>query len=422
MRPCRRRVAGSSSRSAPRASSSLPSGTGPAGARRRPPPVHPRPRGQPCRASRRRLGSGALPVLYKHARTAGFVYQAVLRGELTERLGVAWGSVHNGYAEIDGLTDCPSTASPSATPTSRVNSAPPTRSRHDRRRAAPHEDRQGLHHRSCWRYAQAMPSRRVSCPASTPRRRSPPRRATGTPSRTTTSGGWSMHDCSRWADGVPGELHRRGRHQAWCESSPPGMRPHSTFPRISPTRQSQTNASCPSSTAPSPSSRPSSRSDRRHRGVAQSPRPPVVDNRDARGRTEIKPDYAAASRGVGAGRIPPAAVDAVADRADLSGEQHDMVRTITTSGDGIDVVVGRARYRQDLRATAAAEVWRAAGFRPIGTYWRRAAAELGDRAAGLRSTTVAQFLDADLLADSSTTATCSSRRGRGWWTPAAWRA
>ena len=43
------------------------------------------------------------PVLYRHARTAGFVYQAVLRAELTVGLGVGWGEVHNGYAEIDGV-------------------------------------------------------------------------------------------------------------------------------------------------------------------------------------------------------------------------------------------------------------------------------------------------------------------------------
>jgi chorismate mutase len=50
-------------------------------------------------------GTGALhsPVLYRHTRTAGFVYQAVLRGELTDRLGVTWEAVHNGYAEIDGI-------------------------------------------------------------------------------------------------------------------------------------------------------------------------------------------------------------------------------------------------------------------------------------------------------------------------------
>ena len=50
-------------------------------------------------------GSGAIhsPVIYRHARTAGFIYQAVLRGELTDRLGVRWDPVHNGYAEIEGM-------------------------------------------------------------------------------------------------------------------------------------------------------------------------------------------------------------------------------------------------------------------------------------------------------------------------------
>jgi conjugative relaxase-like TrwC/TraI family protein len=41
--------------------------------------------------------------IYAHARTAGFVYQAVLRGELTRTLGVGWGPVRNGQADIDGV-------------------------------------------------------------------------------------------------------------------------------------------------------------------------------------------------------------------------------------------------------------------------------------------------------------------------------
>ena len=42
-------------------------------------------------------------AIYTHARTAGFVYQAVLRGELTRTLGVQWGPVRNGQAEIAGI-------------------------------------------------------------------------------------------------------------------------------------------------------------------------------------------------------------------------------------------------------------------------------------------------------------------------------
>lgn len=41
--------------------------------------------------------------LYHHAKAAGFVYQAVLRGELTRRLGVEWGPVRNGTADIQGI-------------------------------------------------------------------------------------------------------------------------------------------------------------------------------------------------------------------------------------------------------------------------------------------------------------------------------
>ncbi|MCW2599482.1 MAG: Ti-type conjugative transfer relaxase TraA [Frankiales bacterium] len=41
--------------------------------------------------------------IYAQARTAGFVYQAVLRGELTRTLGVRWGEVRNGQAEMTGL-------------------------------------------------------------------------------------------------------------------------------------------------------------------------------------------------------------------------------------------------------------------------------------------------------------------------------
>ena len=44
-------------------------------------------------------------TLYRHAKTAGFVYQAVLRSELTQRLGVEWGDVRNGVAEATVVPD-----------------------------------------------------------------------------------------------------------------------------------------------------------------------------------------------------------------------------------------------------------------------------------------------------------------------------
>ena len=41
--------------------------------------------------------------LYLHAKTAGYLYEAHLRHELTRRLGVEWAPVRNGTAEIDGI-------------------------------------------------------------------------------------------------------------------------------------------------------------------------------------------------------------------------------------------------------------------------------------------------------------------------------
>jgi Ti-type conjugative transfer relaxase TraA len=43
--------------------------------------------------------------LYLHAKTAGYLYQAQLRAELTRRLGVEWGEVRNGCADVAGVTD-----------------------------------------------------------------------------------------------------------------------------------------------------------------------------------------------------------------------------------------------------------------------------------------------------------------------------
>jgi conjugative relaxase-like TrwC/TraI family protein len=44
-------------------------------------------------------------LLFDHQKTAGYIYQAELRRELTERLGVAWRPVEQGMAEIAGVKD-----------------------------------------------------------------------------------------------------------------------------------------------------------------------------------------------------------------------------------------------------------------------------------------------------------------------------
>ena len=43
------------------------------------------------------------PAIYQHAKTAGYLYEAKLRTELTRRLGVEWEQTRNGIAEIKGF-------------------------------------------------------------------------------------------------------------------------------------------------------------------------------------------------------------------------------------------------------------------------------------------------------------------------------
>lgn len=50
-----------------------------------------------------RWGAFDTREVYRQALTGGYLYQAVLRGELTRRLGVRWGVVRRGVAEIDGV-------------------------------------------------------------------------------------------------------------------------------------------------------------------------------------------------------------------------------------------------------------------------------------------------------------------------------
>ena len=74
-------------------------------ARRRPPAPHPRPDRQRDQGPDGRWTRLYHPAIYDHAKTAGYIYEAHLRHELTRRLGVEWQPVRNGIAEIEGFAD-----------------------------------------------------------------------------------------------------------------------------------------------------------------------------------------------------------------------------------------------------------------------------------------------------------------------------
>ena len=104
-------------------------------------------------------------------------------------------------------------------------------------------------------------------------------------------------------------------------------------------------------------------------------------------------DAGPAGAGCGSGAIPAVVVErALASRRDLAGEQAAMVRRLTTSGDAVEVVVGRAGSGKTYALAAAAEIWRDAGYRPMGLGLAARAAHELESTAGIPSTTVARFL------------------------------
>jgi conjugative relaxase-like TrwC/TraI family protein len=88
--------------------------------------------------------------------------------------------------------------------------------------------------------------------------------------------------------------------------------------------------------------------------------------------------------------------DVLAQRPELSGEQADMVRALTTSGHGIEVVRAAAGTGKTYALDAAREAWQRDGREVNGcALSARAAVELGDHAA-IPTTTIAR-LQLDLL-------------------------
>lgn len=82
---------------------------------------------------------------------------------------------------------------------------------------------------------------------------------------------------------------------------------------------------------------------------------------------------------------------AIGLRPTLTGEQQDMVRRLLTSGDGVEVVIGKAGAGKTFALDAARAAWQASGYTVIGcSNGARAAAQLQSDA-GIPSATIARL-------------------------------
>ncbi len=102
---------------------------------------------------------------------------------------------------------------------------------------------------------------------------------------------------------------------------------------------------------------------------------------------------ALARRTTQVGIADPAAIDAaVESRASLTGEQTEMVRAICSSGDGVEIVEGVAGAGKTFALAAARDAWMASGYGVVGcSLAARAAKQLEDDA-GILSSTIDRLL------------------------------
>lgn len=307
------------------------------------------------------------------AKTAGYIYQAALRAELTERLGVAWRPVTNGTADLAGLTAAQlqafstrrtqieaaldqaghttARAAQVATLATRPDKPEPVDPEQQRRAWRHRADDMGLDARAL----AALPGRPGPAPL-TEDPRFTARRLAG-------AAGLTEHQSS---------FDRRHLLQALAHHAPDGARPGELAERadavladpafVALDRQSRL-------AGPLYSTRELTDLERR-----------VVDGFDRR-------------RATNTSRCPAPAVERViADRATLSDEQADMVRRLCCSGHGVEVVVGRAGTGKTYALDAARQAWADHDVAVIGAALAARTAAGLQAGTGIASTTVDQLL------------------------------
>ena len=330
--------------------------------------------------------------MYSHARAASFIYQAVLRSELTRSLGVEWSSVHQGIGEIRGVPVAVTRA-------------------FSRRRAdieAALEARGASGPRAAEAAALATRERKL---AVEPSRLSDEWRrralAAGMPEHELLvgRGGPVRVDEDSWAriaaelvrrDGLTSErstFSRRDVIQELCDRLPAGA----TVDARALEGAADRVLAIPEIVAllPANSSVGERESFRRRDG-----RRLPVDREEFRYTTAelLATERRVISavedrRDVGAGRADRQHVDGVmAARPTLSGEQREMVRSLLLDGARIAVVAGHAGTGKTFALAVAREAWAAAGYEILGAaVARRAALEL-QADAGIPSRSVTALL------------------------------
>ena len=331
--------------------------------------------------------------LYAHAKTAGYLYQAQLRAELVRRVGVEWTPVHKGTAEIAGVP------SPVVRAFSRrrleIECAMAERGEHSAKAAqvATLDSRQAKDYdvrpeslRERWsEQARRLGFERDQLTAVL--HRAEPR----TLSASEREGGVLDLASPRGLTRERASFTRRDVIQAWCDHLPDGA--DVAMAETLADEFLDSEHSVPLAT------------DVRgltHRDVIRRADGRVIAA-TAEERRHSTPELLAVEKRLIEGALARrtdrcGVVDRTsADRAlrlrpTLSSEQGEMVLRLTTEGDGVQVVTGKAGTGKTFALDAAREAWESDGYRVIGAAVARRAARELEEGAGIESTSLAALL------------------------------
>ena len=299
-----------------------------------------------------------------HAKTAGYLYEAALRHEITARLGLDWGPVHNGIAELAGM---PSNCT--------------VRSRADAEEIQDELARLAVQCPRCTdRHAENSPAQgpergQLATAQSLARAEPPPSDFDPDPTAHTAAHaaiGRCTGPCTDRRTDLGPRLARSGR--AHCttlefdrrEVSRPG-RPDSPSARS--VAEIERSPIAPSPPAKSSRSTPGV-TPMRGRGGRRfhTPTGTTYATREllALERRTVEHAVGRSAKKAAQTSITQPLSTQTLSRAGLADEQSDLVVELVTSGRGVDVVIAPAGAGKTTTLGCAAEAWRAAGYRVIG--------------------------------------------------------
>lgn len=309
-------------------------------------------------------------ALYRHQLTAGYIYQAVLRGELTRRLGVEWTPVRRGLAEIHDVPKSVCRAFSQRRQAIEVRLIERGESGMDAARKACLDTRPAKPHtpeatqRERW-HARALDAGFDPASLQLPGPAEPP----------AVDHDQVVADLLN-ADGLTAKrstFDPRDVVRGVCDALPGGTN-----------IDLQTLLDL-------------GRTVVRHHDTVQLLRGPLAAERtysttDMLAAEAQALDIVAAQRASGIAAVDERLVDEALSRDTLTSEQHELVRRLLTSSAGVDVVVGPAGAGKTRALRAARDAWQADGHTVVGTSLAAVAARELQNGSGIPATSLARFL------------------------------